>query len=534
MSEKEGREVIKINIELPVSYKEEDLVEAARAVIPIEPREVKRSYLLKRTLDLTDKTDIKYKATLALSLSEEREAGLLKMRKKVSAHFEEELVLPKARFDRRPVVVGAGPAGLFAALTLAEAGARPILLERGLPVDQRAKKVALFSSLGILDPECNIQYGEGGAGTYSDGKLKVGSKDKYKEKILREFAFAGAPSDILFSSNAHVGTDKLSGVVKTIREKMISLGAEVIFSAKMTDIVINSSQISAIWYEKDGKREKLETDTLILCTGHSARDSFEALRSAGARLTPRPFGIGLRIEHPREYINSLVYGGDASPELETASYHLVTHLEGGRSVYSFCMCPGGSIVPAASEEGGIVTNGMSEYARRGENSNAALLVSAYPSDFPSDDPLAGIDLQRSIERRAYALSGTYRAPAESLESFLSSSKPRLLDTRPSYPLGVFSASVEDHLPEFVSSALRAAISDFDSWLPGYKYPSAVLTGPETRSTSPLRVERGEDLQAIGIKGLYPAGEGAGYSGGIVSSARDGIMAAEAAVLTKAI
>lgn len=518
--------MIKTDIKLKIEYNDSDLRAAIAERLPVAVSEIGDFEIIKRRLNLSDKENPYYTATVAVSFDPEREAGLLKMKKKVSEYSPERLILPPARLAARPVVVGAGPAGLFAALTLALAGARPILLERGLAVEDRGNKVRLFSELGIIDTECNIQYGEGGAGTYSDGKLKVGSRDKYKDFILSEFVNAGADADIMFSDSAHLGTDRLPGIVKAIREKIVDNGGEVYFSTRALKILTKDGRVIGLIAEREGNRVEFSTDTLIMATGHSARDSFEMLLDCGALLEPRPFGIGVRIEHPREYINTLVYGKNYSPALGTASYHLVTHLKGGRSVYSFCMCPGGTVVPAASEDGGIVTNGMSEYLRDGDNSNAALLVSMTPADFPSDSPLAGIDLQREIERRAYRLTGSYKAPAQSLGELTEGVAPGSRGVRPSYPIGTEHITLGEYLPDAVVSSLREAMADFDAWMPGFSYPEAYLTGPETRSTSPVRVLRAERLEAVGISGLYPTGEGAGYSGGIVSSARDGVIVAE--------
>ncbi len=516
--------MIKISITLPIDYKTEDIKASILSLLPLSPDEIKNFYIVKRTLDLSDKPNISYSAQVAVETSPEREKGLLKMKKKVSEYPDYSLRLPTSSLNSRPIVIGAGPAGLFAALILAECGASPILIERGADVDAREKKVSSFKRLGILDTECNVQFGEGGAGTYSDGKLKVGSMDAYKMKVLTEFVEAGAPEDILYSSTAHLGTDKLSGIVKNIREKMISLGAEVHFNTRLTDIIVRDGRVKGIVCDSLGEREEYECECLILGAGHSAEDVFSLLYSKGACLEPRGFGIGVRMEHPREYINRLIYGENYPSTLETASYHLVTHLPSGRSVYSFCMCPGGTVVAAASEKGGIVTNGMSEYLRDGENSNAAFLVSVTPSDFGSDHPLSGIALQRRIERAAYDLTGSFKAPAETLGSLVKGTASDF-DVKPSYPRGVERFRCEEYLPSFITESLRASISDFDAWLPGFYLGGAALTGPETRTTSPVRVLRGDDGEALGISGLYPIGEGAGYSGGIVSSARDGISSA---------
>ncbi len=520
--------MIKTSVKLPYSYTSDDLMSALTSRLPVTPDEVRSLRIIKRTLNISDKDNIHYDATLGAELSPEREAGLLKMKKKVAPAPSLTLDIPPAKMDSRPIVVGAGPAGLFAALLLAEAGTRPVLYERGLSVDERATRVAAFHTLGVLDPECNVQYGEGGAGTYSDGKLKLGALDKYNYKVLSEFVEAGAPEEILFASGAHLGTDKLPCIVKKIREKIISLGGEIHFSSRLTDLKINDGRLVGGSVESNGVTVDFEAENLILATGHSAHDVFLLLKKSGALLESRGFGIGVRIEHPREYIDELVYGKNRPSDIGSASYHLVTHLDGGRSVYSFCMCPGGTVVPAASEEGGIVTNGMSEYARSADNSNAAFLVSVTPSDFGSDDALAGLALQRSIERRAFAAAGgNYKAAATTMQGFMQKEKnAKLHSVHPSYALGVENIAPEEYLPDFITDSLRAAIPDFDDWMRGFYYPDAVLTGPETRTTSPVRVARNGNFESVTIQGLYPAGEGAGYSGGIVSSARDGLIIAE--------
>ena len=523
--------MIKTDIKVPFSYSDDDIFSALSAHIPVSREEILDRRILKRNLNISDKNDIHYDMTIGISLSAEREAGLLKMKKKVSPADSLSFEIPICRFDSRPVVVGAGPAGLFAALLLAEAGARPILLERGLAVDERTKKVESFNRFSVLDPECNIQFGEGGAGTFSDGKLKVGGLDKYKYKVLSDFVSAGAPEDILYSVGAHVGTDKLQNIVKKLRQNIISRGGEVLFSTKLKSFKIRDGQIVGCIAEHCGEQIEFDTDTIILATGHSARDVFTMLKNSGAILEPKGFGIGLRIEHPREYIDKLVYGSNPPEGIGAASYHLVTHLQNNRSVYSFCMCPGGSVVAAASEQGGIVTNGMSEYARNADNSNAAFLVSVTPDDFGSDDVLAGIELQRGIEQRAFLVAGeNYHAPTTSMEAFMESKPPIISSVKPSYPVGTELVSPENYLPEFITDSIRAAIPDFDAWMKGFYYPDAAMTGPETRTTSPVRVLRGNECEAVGIKGLYPAGEGAGYAGGIVSSARDGLIVAEAIIL----
>ena len=393
--------MIKIDLSLPYRYSTDTVKDTISSVIPIRKDEINEIRILKRELVIKDGTAPYYKSTVAFSSDIDKEEGLLKIRNKVSLVKDECFTVKPSSFSLRPVVAGAGPAGLFSALTLAESGARPIVIERGLNVQERAKRINTFNTLGILDTECNVQFGEGGAGTYSDGKLKTGAKDKYKYKVLGEFIDGGADETIAYSSTAHLGTDKLPGIVSYIRNKIRSLGGEFIFSARLTDLKIRDKKLVGVSYVKDGSKTDIECDTLILAIGHSARDTISMLKEKGLPMRAKGFGIGMRIEHPREYINSIIYK-DATPIIsETASYHLVTHLPNGRSVYSFCMCPGGQVVAATSEERAIVTNGMSEYARRADNSNAAILVSITPEDFGSDDALAGIELQRKIERAAY-------------------------------------------------------------------------------------------------------------------------------------
>ena len=524
---KGGRALIKTDVKIKIGYSVCDLKSAVCAKLPIALDELSEIRVLRQRLNLSDKADIHYDLTVGISLSEDRERSLLKMRKKVSEANDLTFTVQKSTLGSRPVVVGAGPAGLFAALVLAESGARPIVYERGLSADDRIKKVELFKRFGILDPECNIQFGEGGAGTFSDGKLKYGSPDKYKMKVLREFVAVGAPEEITYSTSAHLGTDLLPRIVKGLREKIISLGGEVHFSARLTDIKVSNGRVVGGTVVTEGREEHFECEHLILAAGHSAEDVFALLKSKGAALEARGFGIGVRIEHKREYINKLMYGEDPPEGLGAASYHLVTHLGSGRSVYSFCMCPGGSVVSAASEPCGIVTNGMSEFRRDGENSNAAILVSVTPDDFPSDDPLAGIALQRSIEKRAYSISSDYRAPVQMLKDFMEDRKSTAFgEVEPSYRPGVVLEKLSSALPDYITDSMREGFLDFDAWLPGYMKSDATLTAPETRSTSPVRVLRGDDFEACLLSGLYPIGEGAGYAGGIVSSARDGVICAE--------
>ncbi len=522
--------MLRIDIKLPLNYSENDIKTKICSVFPIKNEDIRHFEILKLTLDLSEKPNIYYKAAIGVCFEDELEEKF-KLRKKVASEVPS-LEFTYCKYDTSklsPVVIGAGPCGLFAALILAEAGANPIILERGLSIDEREKEVDKFIKLGILNPECNVQFGEGGAGTYSDGKLKVGSKNAEKQKILNEFIEAGATADISYSATAHLGTDKLGGIVKNIRKKIIANGGTFIFGAKFTEFVYTNGTLSAVRYIKDGGENILPCTDVILAIGHSARDTINVLYGRGFQMIPKGFGVGMRIEHSREYINDLVYGKNHDSSLETASYHLVTHLKNGRSVYSFCMCPGGTVVPATSEDGGIVTNGMSAFDRNAENSNSALLVSVAPEDFGSVHALAGIEFQRAIEQKAFALAGnSYRAPISKMSDIKENKIPNGKDlaVRPSYPIGTLPLSAREYMPDYIINSLAESFKDFDEWMPGFYMPDAVLTGPETRTTSPIRMLRNEQTkEALGHPHIYPSGEGAGYAGGIITSAYDGVLSA---------
>ena len=521
--------MIRIDVKLPLNFTENDIKIKICSILPIEQFQIKGLQILKLSLDLTDKSKICHKAAIGISLDNELEEKF-KLRKKVCSEVENLSFTHKSYNlkNLHPVVIGAGPCGLFAALTLAEVGARPIVIERGLPIDEREIEVNKFITLGILNPECNVQFGEGGAGTYSDGKLKAGALNKYKLKILNEFIEVGATDDITYSATAHLGTDKLGEIVKNLRKKIINLGGSFIFGAKFTEFVYKNDKLEAIKYIKDGNENILSCTDVILAIGHSARDTITSLYERGFQMIPKGFGIGMRIEHPREYINELVYGKNHDKSLETATYHLVTHLKNGRSVYSFCMCPGGTVVPATNESGRIVTNGMSVFNRDADNSNCALLVSVTPEDFGSDHVLAGLDFQRKIEQKAFNISKSYRAPMAKMEDILENRIPNdnFGNTKPSYPMGTIACSPSEYLPEYITDSLSESFKDFDDWMNGFYLPDAVLTGPETRTTAPIRMLRNEQTrEALAHPHVYPSGEGAGYAGGIVTSAYDGMLSA---------
>lgn len=426
---------------------------------------------------------------------------------------------------RRPVVAGTGPAGLFAGLLLARYGYRPILLERGADVDTRTEKVRMFWQTGSLDPECNVQFGEGGAGTFSDGKLTTLIRDPRCRLVIDEMLRAGAPEEITWSHKPHVGTDVLRTVIKNIRLKIEALGGEVWFNHRLTDISVTDGCLRGIIVND---HINLDTGVLVLAVGHSARDTFAMLHRRGVPMGQKAFSVGLRVEHPQELIDRAQYKQFAGhPKLGPAEYKLAYHAPGGRSAYTFCMCPGGTVVAAASEAGGVVVNGMSNQAREGLNANSALLVGVKPGDYGSGHPLAGVEFQRRWENKAFTLGGgSYTAPVQLVGDFLKgrpSAGPG--SVTPTYTGRVVYTALDSCLPDYVVTTLREAFEHFDRKLKGFAMPEAVLTGVETRSSSPVRILRGEDGQSS-VAGLYPAGEGAGYAGGIMSSAVDGLRAAE--------
>ena len=429
----------------------------------------------------------------------------------------------------RPVVVGFGPCGIFAALVLAQMGFKPIVLERGKAVRERTQDTWGLWRKHVLNPESNVQFGEGGAGTFSDGKLYSQIKDPRHlgRKVLTEFVKAGAPEEILYVSKPHIGTFRLVGMVETMRHEIEELGGEIRFQQRVTDVLIEDGRIGGVTLASG---ETLRSHHVILALGHSARDTFEMLHARGVYMEAKPFSIGFRIEHPQSLIDKARLGPNAgNPLLGAADYKLVHHAKNGRAVYSFCMCPGGTVVAATSEPGRVVTNGMSQYSRNERNANAGIVVGITPEDFPGNDPLAGIELQRELEARAFELGGgSYEAPGQLVGDFIAGRpSTQLGSVEPSYKPGVHLTDLASSLPDYAIEAIREALPAFDQQIKGFAMRDAVLTGVETRTSSPVRITRGDDFQSLNVKGLYPAGEGAGYAGGILSAGVDGIKVAEA-------
>ncbi len=536
----------------------------------------------KLSVDARRKNDVHFTASFIFEVADpEIEEALAGKRTKTKIQVKR--YIPYAGYkiaewqgdDARPVVVGMGPAGLFAAWALAKSGACPIVLERGEDVDARMASVEAFNGGGALNPESNVQFGEGGAGTFSDGKLTTNIKNPRCRDVLNIFAQAGAPEEILWEGKPHIGTDRLVGVVKAMREQIIAWGGEVRFGARFEGMEFEGGRVVAIRGSQrtDEGREKFEihASDVVLACGHSARDVFDRVRNAGLFMERKPFAVGVRIEHPQKLIDKAQYGPAAGhPALGAADYKMAVHLRNGRSVYTFCMCPGGEVVASASELGGVVVNGASRHARNGRNANAALLVNVEDSDLRGDDVLAGVKLQRRIETAAYRAAGeTYKAPAQRVGNFMASAgrynrgdgeHRARIEVGPTYALGVEWVDLNKVLPPFVTRALHAAIPMFNGRIRGFSDPNAVLTAPETRSSSPVRIVRDKaTCQALfsqttdgGLRisdqiaaakrteygapiagGMYPCGEGAGYAGGIMSAAVDGLRVAEAIIAAHA-
>jgi len=529
-------------LKLPLDHEDGAIEAAVRARLGLRGDELRRLHVARRAWDARKKSDIHLVYSVDIAVADE--AALLRraardrtlartLAPKPDTTYRHVAQAPASGW-KRPVVIGTGPCGLLAALILAEMGFRPIILDRGTVVRERTKDTWALWRKSVLTPESNVQFGEGGAGTFSDGKLYSGIKapEAVSRKVLTEFVEAGAPEEILYVAKPHIGTFRLVTMVESLRAKIEALGGEYRFRTKAVDFAIETG--------RDGARrirgvvteagETIETDQVVLAIGHSARDTFQVLHDRGVFVEAKPFSIGVRIEHPQSLIDRARFGDCAKhPILGAADYKLVHHCADGRSVYSFCMCPGGTVVAATSEEGRVVTNGMSQYSRAERNANSGIVVGITPEqDYPGH-PLAGIAFQRHWEERAFAAGGgDYRAPAQLVGDFLAGRPSTALGSVvPSYKPGVTPTDLSLCLPDFAVAAIRAALPAFGRQIAGYDMADAVMTGVETRTSSPIRIRRGADLQSVNTAGLYPAGEGAGYAGGIYSAAVDGIRVAEA-------
>ncbi|MBP1560342.1 MAG: hypothetical protein J6C96_03750 [Oscillospiraceae bacterium] len=518
--------VIISQVKTGIDAKHEDIISAALKRIGIKSGDTVRTGVHKTSLDARDNSNIRLVSSVWLELGDEAAEQRLCEKYDFCSEIKQAVLMPEkpsCKSGKRVVIAGFGPAGMFAALTLAEYGFAPIVIERGQDVDGRTAAVNRFWQTAELDPSTNVQFGEGGAGTFSDGKLTTRIKDPLCRYVLEKLSEFGAPEEILIKAKPHIGTDKLRGVVKNIRRRIIELGGEVRFNSKLTDFREENGAVSFVTVNGN---ETIPCDALILAIGHSARDTFEMLYKKNIFLETKPFSVGVRIEHKQEDVNRSLYGKHwDNPNLPKGEYQL-SYRKGERAVYTFCMCPGGTVVPSSSERETVVTNGMSEFARDGENANAALVVSVSESDFGSD-PLDGVEFARSIERKAYRLAGeNYTAPAATVGSFLDGGGDlRGAAVAPTYAIGVTECNFDELFPKSITDMMRTGLYQFSKKMRCFGDKGAILTAPETRTSSPVRITRNSELMSVSVKGVYPCGEGAGYAGGIMSAAVDGVKCA---------
>ena len=519
---------------LPLDHPEHALKDAVLARLGVTSNELRSMTVFRRGFDARRKSLIQLVYTVDVELADESMVMSRRLPKVAPAPDMAYKFVARAPagLSTRPVVIGFGPCGLFAALILAQAGFKPLIIERGKVVRERTKDTFGLWRQRKLNPDSNVQFGEGGAGTFSDGKLwtQVSDPKHYGRKVLQEFVKADAPAEIMYVSKPHIGTFRLVKMIELMRATIVELGGEFLFEHKVDGIDIVDGQLRGVHLSNG---ETIATEHAVLAVGHSARDTFQMLFDAGVYLEAKPFSVGFRIEHPQSIIDRARFGNFAgNPMLGAADYKLVHHAANGRAVYSFCMCPGGTVIAATSEPGRVVTNGMSQYSRNERNANAGIVVGVTPQDFPGG-PLAGIDLQRELESRAFELGGgDYSAPGQLVGDFIGARASKEFGSvLPSYQPGVKLGDLATALPSYAIDAIREALPVFDKQIRGFAMQDALLTGVETRTSSPVRIRRGEDLQSVNTKGLYPAGEGAGYAGGIMSAAIDGIRVAEAVSLS---
>ena len=496
------------NIKLAIGESEDKLLPKAAKLARVSVKDVKHFKILKKSLDARDKNALFYTYNVEISATEE---------------VKKKREYPKS--DGKVAVIGAGPCGLFCALYLARCGMQPTVFERGLSVDERKQKTDLFASGGVLDTECNIQFGEGGAGAFSDGKLNTQVNNELVKQVVEDFAAFGAPNEILYMSKPHIGSDKLPYVIKRMRQEIIALGGNFAFGAKVYDFVIDGGKLTAIKYLQNGREFEERFDETVLAIGHSSRDTFERLAHLNVKMEQKDFAVGFRVEHLQSEIGRAQYG-EKYTLLPSADYRLASHA-GARDVFTFCMCPGGYVMPAASEVGGVVVNGMSEYKRDGLNANSAIVCRVGRQDFIGDDALGGVRFQRELERKAFLYGGgDYKAPVQSVRDFLrKKSSSSFGVVRPTYPRGVTFAPLNEFFNAEITNSIADAIVDMGKKIKGFADGDGLFTAVESRTSSPLRILRDENCQSVNVEGLYPAGEGAGYAGGITSAGADGIRVA---------